>query len=238
MANAQVPQGNTVQGVNKSILDFLKLRTPQLSSLFDVPCGQGEFLSAVRNSFPQAFVWGQDLYATPIESIKDRVARGDAKDWTSAGARKFQAITCISGVMAFDDLTGFFAHASSHLEKGGFFIVTNDNVMSLRDRLHFLFFGRVKRFQLLYSKTEGNWNLVLPQAIWKLAVNNGFRLEKVEYLTPKIEDWLLAPIGLIFYLFQIFPLLKSSDISSQEKKMLFPPQMMWMRHMIFYFKKL
>lgn len=236
-----IEKGNTQPGVNKAIIEFLQknFRDPQHAfSLFDIPCGSGEFLRSLKRYFPNANILGQDLYATPVDEIKSCFIRGDAKDFSSVKNKKFDVITSVSGVMVFDDITGLFANASANLNSSGIFIVTNDNVLTLRDRISFLFFGRLKRFKLLYSRDEGNWNLLLIQALWRLFIQNNFKIEKIIYTTIRTEDFFLLPFAIFLYPFQLLYLFFArSELTFRERVALFPFTSLLARHYVIFGRK-
>ena len=229
----QIEKGNTQLGVNAEVFRHLDHKPESDFALLDVPCGQGSFLRAVRDHFPRAKIQGIDLFEQPYDDIKEFFVRGSSADWSFAEGRKFDVITCISGVMCFDNVSDFFQKASMHLNPGGRLIVTNDNVLTIRDRLSFLFLGRVRRFKKLYSETEGNWNILLIQALWKLYRLNGFEVRDVEYTSRRGEDYLLAPLILVLYPIELLSLwLTKSPIPLKMRLKLFPPWMLISRHYV------
>ena len=237
-----IERGNTQKGVNFAIIRFIsKLinERTQIQSLLDIPCGQGEFLRHIRNLWPSIRLAGLDLFATPLEEIKDIFHRADARE--SLGlfhGKKFDVITSISGVMCFDNVSGFFKSASEHLNHGGYLIMTNDNIHTVRDKLSFLFFGRLKRFKLLYSINEGNWNVVLIQGLWKHYRLNGITIEKVEYVSLYPEDLIFIPLAIMIYPIWLFSLFSGkSEMPIKERLMLFPFKALICRHYIIYGKK-
>ena len=187
----EVERGNTQDGVNQKVLSLL----PNNSNLklLDFPCGQGAFLRAVQKKYPKGLFKGSDPFAEPYPEIKNIFYQKMSHDWSFLEGEKLDAITCISGVMCFDRISDYFLMAHSHLNSGGLLIVTNDNVITLRDRLSFLFFGRVKRFKKFFCMHEGNWNLVLIQALWKQFRINGFELASVHYTTRRFTDYFFFP---------------------------------------------
>jgi hypothetical protein len=238
----EIEKGNTQKGVNKNIIHFLRdyYKNPQdLKTLFDAPCGQGEFLKSLKHFFPGAHVEGQDLFATPLPEIKNNFHRGDLKTAFLNKTQKFDVITCISGVMVFDNVSGFVEKADQHLSPGGLLIVTNDNILTLRDRLSFLFFGRLKRFKLAYDVQEGNWNVMLIQGIWKLLRMNKFEVIKVEYTSHYAEDLLFAPLALVLYpLWWLYIRFSKGEMDQKTRQKLFPFSALLARHYIIYSKKI
>lgn len=229
----EIERGNTQDGVNVEVIAQLGARAGSEFSLLDVPSGQGSFLRAVRGMFPKSRVHGVDLFEEPFPDVREFFTRGSSADWSFAAGKKFDVITCISGVMCFDNVSDFFREASAHLNPGGQLIVTNDNVLTVRDRLSFLFFGRVKRFKKIYSATEGNWNVMLIQALWKLYRQNGMELQSVRYTSRRLEDHLLWPLALLIYPFELLYLCTlKADMPVRERLRLFPPTALISRHYV------
>lgn len=228
-----IERGNTQDGVNKEIIQFLlSLQKPELK-LFDLPCGDGTFLKNLKSFLPQAQLKGADLYATPRAEIAAHCVKAASSDWSHLKGQSQDVVSCISGVMCFDNASEVFQQASQHVKTGGFLIVTNDNVLTVRDRLSFLFFGRLKRFKKLYTSTEGNWNVMLIQGLWKLFQQNGFQLKEVRYTSLRMEDWFFLPLAILLYPLELGYLVsQKSELSIRERRRLFPFKSMLARHYI------
>lgn len=232
-----VEKGNTQKDVNKKILEFLIDQANPPSSLFDAPCGEGEFLIAFRRFFPQARLAGQDLFAKPLTEIKEVFSRGDLKS-AFVDQKNYDVITCISGVMVFDHVSSYIEKAATRLNPQGYLILTNDNILTVRDRLSFLFFGQLKRFKLIYSPQEGNWNVVLIQALWKLVKANKLKLVKVEYTSFYPEDFLFLPLALLLYpIWWCKIYFSRGEMDSTTRRQLFPFAALLARHYIIYAQK-
>lgn len=234
-----IEKGNTQIGVNASVINLIEKRfsTDKKIKLFDIPCGAGEFLRSFKKIYSNAEILGQDLFADPVPEIKPYFLKGDAKDFSKIN-ESFDVITSISGVMVFDNIAGLFQNVRNHLESNGYFIVTNDNILTIRDRFSFLLFGRLKRFKLLYAKDEGNWNVILIQALWKLFIQNNFELEEVIYTSMRTEDYLLIPFAILIYPFQLLYLLTAkSEMPLSLRMKLFPFKALIARHYVMIGKK-
>ncbi len=202
-----IPRGNTQPGVIQKIYDFLEPLHLKPKLILDIPCGKGEFLAFLQKIFPESQTVGVDLFETPLPEIKNSFIQSDMRNWSFAADKKFDLIFSVSGIMQCDDLFGFFEKSHQHLTQGGRLFVTNDNVMTLRDRFSFFFFGEVKRFRKYFSKNEGNWNLVLIPALFKHFESQGFKNIEIHYCSIKPEDILFAPLVPLFMSFDLFHLL-------------------------------
>lgn len=236
-----ITQGNTQKRVNQTILRslFEYSQSQPLTSLLDAPCGQGDFLKSFKLVFPDSKVEGYDLYCEPLPEVAPYFKKGDIKNlFQNIGQRKFDVISHISGLMVLDQASNFISEAKNHLNDKGFLILTNDNILTIRDRLSFLFFGHLKRFKLLYSANEGNWNVVLIQGIWKHLKSSGYRIEKIEYTSFYPEDFFFLPLALILYPFMWLHLFfGKGEMDRESRKMLFPFSALLARHYVVYARK-
>ena len=230
-----IPRGLTQKGVNREVFKSLSANidfsTPR--EILDIPCGEGVFAAFLKQKFPNLKITGVDLRTGAKD--KDIIFHNlKAQDYLSTYQPKnLDAILCVSGVMCFDGLPDLFSSFHSALKPGGILIITNDNILTIRDRLNFLFFGHLKRFKLLFDKNEGNWNLVLPQALFMFLERNGFRKISVKYTATYNEDLIFVPLALIVYpLFLISLLLRKSPISVKDRMQLFPFGMFYNRHYV------
>lgn len=234
-------KGNTQFGVNHCIIQFLAewMQKKPLKRFLDAPCGQCEFIQSLMAAFPEADVEGHDLYCTPHPEVAQYFHKTDLKNlFNNLAGQKFDVITNISGVMVTDHVSSFIGDAREHLNSQGLLIITNDNILTLRDRFSFLFFGHTKRFRLFYSTNEGNWNLVLIQGLWKNLKEQKYQILKVEYLSIYKEDYLWLPIALLFYPL-LFLQIKfgKGDMDLNSRKMLFSFKSLLARHYIIFAQK-
>jgi SAM-dependent methyltransferase len=204
---AQVPRGNTQKHVNRDVLAYLlrheapRLQQPGLRWL-DAPCGAGEFLAQVRRFFPQALLSGTDVRpdapAVPGEPVQ--YAPGDLSQGVPfADAAPFDVLTSISGIMCFANTAQFVGQCAQRLRPGGLLLVSNDNCLTVRDRLSYLHSGRVRRFKLLFEPDEGNFQLVQHQELKRLFDISGIELTRVVYTSFYTEDLLYLPLALLLW---------------------------------------
>ncbi len=235
-----IPKGNTQKGVNHQVYQFLQesLDLKRPLKMIDVPCGDGTFATFIKNNHPQVQMIGIDFFADvgqPNFEFHQLSAHDYFRDHKPA---QVDALTCISGIMCFDGIVDLFQAFHKSLKSGGVLVVTNDNVMTVRDRLSFLFFGQFKRFKLFYDINEGNWNLVLPQALRMLLARHEFKNIKIKYTSIYTEDYLFLPLAILIYpLFFIYLMTRKSSISRSERRKLFPFQALLARHYVIFGEK-
>jgi SAM-dependent methyltransferase len=226
-----IETGYTQRGVNQAVIRYLLEKGISPNKVLDIPCGQGHFLRALKSFFPDTQVYGQDLFMQPLPEIKEHFVQKDIKDWSSYQNIKFDLITSISGVMVHDDLVGFIEKSHAHLIDKGHLIITNDNILTLRDRLSFLFLGRFRRFKKIYDLNEGNWNLVKVQSIYMLLRRKNFTIEHIQYTSIYPEDYLFLPLVILLFPIHLLNLFfTKSDLSFQEKYQKFPLAAFFARH--------
>lgn len=230
----RVPRGNTQKGVNEAVVRALLTHVDLSGSkvLLDIPCGEGELTKYLQSRFTWLKVIGVDI--SDQQGLSFEFHKMDAHAYIkNVRAESFDIINCVSGVMCFDQLKDMFFCFNRVLKPNGLIIVTNDNIMTIRDRLNFLFFGRFKRFKLVYPVDEGIWNIVPPQAVAMHLRRNGFKDIRFEYTSVYIEDWFLIPIALIFYpIFFSYLVCIRSEMTVRERINLFPFKSLLGRHYI------
>jgi SAM-dependent methyltransferase len=247
----KVPKGNTQKSVNALVFSLLNRFFPNrsLKSLIDVPCGEGEFLNFISTEFPTAQLVGIDRFASGGVRQGETPASKDGNTFTffkqnaqayfaEQNPKEVEAITCISGVMCFDGIHDLFQQFHHALTPGGHAIVTNDNIMTMRDRVNFLFFGHFKRFKLFYDRNEGNWNIMTPQALIMLFERYDFVNINIKYTSIYWEDIAWLPLALIFYPFFLLKVLFAKGPSSFKSRLaLYPFRSLLARHYVIWAQK-
>ncbi|HTK37927.1 MAG TPA: methyltransferase domain-containing protein [Pyrinomonadaceae bacterium] len=201
---AKIPRGNTVPGVNRAIIELLLTRGDDLTdaAVLDVPCGDGSFLDALKDFFPNIETCGADL-ATQREHSAHRFFTLDARHPFAIETEKnFRLITSISGVTEFDNTQQFFEQLESYLDADGVLIVSNDNIFSVRNRVLFLLFGRFRQTHLFMKPDEPTWKIIPLQNLTRILYEAGFEVEETRYVPAKISEWLWLPVAAIVYVFQ------------------------------------
>jgi ubiquinone/menaquinone biosynthesis C-methylase UbiE len=232
-----VPRANTQKDVNKTVLGILEQRKLLNSStkILDNPCGQGEWAEFLNSSVGIREIVGID-YSAPIDRASQvRYYKMDSSlpFAEKISGQKFDVVTCISGIMAFDNFSQYLSECRKLLSPGGVLVITNDNLWTLRDRLSFFFFGRFKRFKLAFNRPEGNWNIVPIQTLLRALEKQNFKIEDVCYTSIYFEDWLMLPFALILYVPQfLYLLLSKSDQPMSERFRTYPWRAMIARHYV------
>lgn len=194
-----VPKGNTCHGVNRAIVEHLMSRGSASAgmAILDVPCGNGELVGVLRHFFPAARVQGGDLSLAP--GAPEGCCVVDASRPFSVPGEKFDVICCVSGIMEFDNTLQFFESCRRHLAPNGLFIVTNDNVVSVRDRLAYLALGKTRRFELFGAPDQPTWKLVPLQNLLRILHDAGFAVRAIRYVSIRLKDWAMLPLALLLW---------------------------------------
>ena len=235
MNSVVIPKGNTQKGVNQEVYRLLAetFDLAKALKMIDVPCGDGTYAGFIKKNHPQVQMIGVDFFENVKNQDFEFHAASAQEYFKNEKPQQVDAITCISGVMCFDGIVDLFQAFHQSLKAGGLLVVTNDNIMTVRDRLSFLFFGQFKRFKLCYEKNEGNWNLVLPQALRMLFMRHEFKNIKVKYTSTYTEDFLFLPLAILIYpFFFAYLMTRKSPISRSDRWQLFPFQALLARHYV------
>jgi hypothetical protein len=230
-----IPRGNTSPGVNREIIKYLLSLGEEFTDdhLLDVPCGEGYFLQAVKDFFPNIKTVGADLNP-PSTVFPHQFQPINAQHNFSLETRqKFRVITCISGVMEFSNTLSFFEELKRNLGEDGWLIVTNDNLLSVRDRFSYLFFGRFRQYPLLFQNYQPTWKITPLQNLFRVLAESGFETVEIKYVAPKKAEWLWLPLALPIYIFQYLHLrFNSQEIPLSEKLQRYPFLSLLSRHYI------
>lgn len=203
---AKIPRGNTVPGVNRTIIEYLLMLDDNFegAAVLDVPCGHGAFLNALKEFFPAAETFGADIIPL-CDSSQHRFFKVDARQrFEIETDKKFKLITSISGVTEFDNTQQFVEQLNYYLDTDGVLIISNDNIFSVRNRLLFLLFGRFRQTHLFMENDEPTWKIIPLQNLTRIVYEAGFDMSEVKYVPAKATEWLWLPIAALVYIFQFF----------------------------------
>lgn len=204
---------------DKEVLRYLSETGREINSLLDIPSGDSEFIAEVKKQYPSALVAGGDVNphgenAICLDATRPLPIRKEIK---------LDAITSINGVMEFDNTIGFVKSCAEHLNKDGLLIITNDNISTIRDRLSFLFTGRVRRFDLFMSARQPTYKSIPIQELHKIFQECGIKMTKVRYFSIIAEDFFFVPFAVIIYPVQLlYMLFTKRNVSLKTKFTLFP----------------
>ncbi len=207
-----IPRGNTSRGVHQAIIEYLLQSgdTYDGKTMLDIPCGEGSFLSSLRLFFPNALLRGGDL-RKPNNLADDEFSQIDARHpFAVFPETKFDFLFSISGVMEFDNTLQFFKQCRNHLRDRGVFIVTNDNVAGIRDRLSYFWFGKPKQYSLFVTQDQPTWKVIPLSNMVRILQDAGFQIQAIRYVPLRWKDWLALPLALCIYPIQFFHMRSTS----------------------------
>jgi hypothetical protein len=187
----------------------------------------------VKEFFPQAETVGGDITEPEADFSREFLrldASGDAQIQTNG---KFDTITCISGVMEFDNTLSFFRRLRPVADKDILLFVTNDNLVSVRDRLLYLLFGRFRQYKLAIQPGSPTWKMLPLQNLMRILIDAGFEIVRIEYVRPKASDWLWSPLAAIIFPFQfVYTKFSEPTLSSIPTTQMFPFVSLISRHYV------
>ena len=228
-----IPKGSTQRDVNYQILKYLTGK--KITKILDIPCGSGQFIKTFMAIFKPDIAYGIDVSAAnpqPDFTMKQLDA-SKGFDFSDEVEQGFDLITSISGVMEFDNTSGFIQSCKHNLAKDGYLIITNDNCFTLRDRITYLFIGKFRRFKLLRNKYSPTWKYLALGELEKIIQENNLCITKVIYSAFYIEDLIFLPFAIALYPLHILYLLTHArEYSFEYKISLFPFKSLLFRHYI------
>jgi len=228
-----IPRGNTCPGVNRAVIEFLLANNKDLreKAVLDAPCGQGEFLDVLKTFFPKCRTYGADV-ALPKKNGDHMLIQADLSDEKPlAFAEQFSLVTSISGVMEFDNTLNYFRKIRERVAESGLFIVTNDNLVSARDRCLYFFTGRLRQYPMFMDDAAPTWKILPLQNLLRVLHDSGFKEVEIRYVQGKWTDWLWLPIALPIYLTQTLSFAISKKwLPYAEKAKRYPFASLFSRH--------
>lgn len=197
----QIPRGNTARGVNRAIIEFLQAsrKTWDGQAMLDIPCGRGSLVATLRDFFPKSRVRGCDV-EMPEALLADEFALVDAsRPFHVFEKMKFDLVLSVSGVMEFDNTLQFFEQCRNHLKEGGTFVVSNDNVVSLRDRLSYFWLGKVRPYHMFVAQGQPTWKVIPIYNMIRILQDAGFKVNEIRYASVRAKDYLMLPLAFLVY---------------------------------------
>ena len=233
-------RGNTCRGVNKAIIEYL-LRSGEKydgKAMLDIPCGDGDLMSSLRQFFPKAVVKGCDVQM-PRTMSTDDFSRVDANHpFKVFPDTKFDVVLCVSGVCEFDNTLQFFTQCKDHLTDDGLFVVTNDNAMSLRDRIAYFWLGRHVVYGLFVMQEHCSWKMIPVSNMVRILQDSGFRIREIRYVSVKKKDYLMLPLALLVYPIQfLYMRFRRSGMPVAMRHAMYPFRSLIFRHYIIFCEK-
>jgi 2-polyprenyl-3-methyl-5-hydroxy-6-metoxy-1,4-benzoquinol methylase len=239
---SDIPKGRTQRGVNKAIIDLLQKLHQQgkckLNKVLDIPCGNGDYLNAFTRLFSPDKAIGGDIRQPDGKLNFEFLPMNATEEFHPLGDQTFDVVTAISGVMEFDNTTGFLRQCHKHLSDNGLLIVTNDNCQTVRDRISYFLTGRLRRFHLILDKQAPTYKHVPIAELAKILEELGMEIIDIKYTSRYPEDLILSPLAVILYGIQFWYLSSHyKHVSIERKKMLFPFDALMCRHYVMVARK-
>ena len=173
--NIFIPKWNTERKVNYNIIKWILKNNLKNLDILDVPSWNADLIKTI-NKIDNSIIkkWTLiDKYVFPndLESKFLYYNSDFSEIWKFN--EKFDLVFSVSWVMEFDNISLFIKNLKKSLKKGWKIIITNDNVISLKDRLLYLFFWKIRRFRLFLEPNQPTFHNIPIQEIYKYLIENG-----------------------------------------------------------------
>jgi 2-polyprenyl-3-methyl-5-hydroxy-6-metoxy-1,4-benzoquinol methylase len=197
----EIPRGHTARGVHRAILEYLIDQGPKWNkkNLLDLPCGQGQLMGTLSNFFPESRVFGADMQPPKNVSITNFAQVDASRPFNIFSPEKFDLITSVSGVMEFDNTLQFFEQCKNLLNESGTFVVSNDNVMTVRDRLSFFWLGKFRQYSIFTKQEYPTWKVITIYNMTRILQDAGFTIKEIRYCSVRGKDYFMLPLAIIIY---------------------------------------
>jgi SAM-dependent methyltransferase len=238
--NIRIQRGETERYVNKRILENLVdiLPTDQSIKALDLPCGNLLFLSYIKHIYPYAELTGADIKQQQPRQGIQFIQMDLTREFSIPRNEQFDLITSISGVMMFSNTLSFIENCASRLKKDGTIIISNDNSMTIMDRLRTMILGRVRLFNPIYEDNESMVQNIPVMELIRLMRTNGLDIEKIQYTSMYKRDLIFLPLALLVYPLQFLYLLKmNSKLARKLRWQAYPFKHLLCRHYFIIGKK-
>lgn len=236
---AHIPRGNTCPGVNRTIIEYLISHSIDLDTktVLDIPCGNGVFLDSIKEFFSTVHTIGADIRRP--SRFGHEFHQFDAhKPFEFRFSTKCDLVTCISGVMEFDNTLGFFRELDRITNSDAVIIITNDNVATARDRILYFLFGRFGQYKTIPEKRGPTWKILHLADLERILSEAGFKVRDVRYVVGNWTAWLWLPLALPLYAAQfLYFLFAERSITFADKRRSFPLASTVARHYLFVCEK-
>ncbi len=152
--------------------------------------------------------------------------------------QKFDYVLSVSGVMEFDNTLQFFKSCHAHLRNDGHFIVTNDNVVSMRDRIAYFWLGKVRQYQSFVTQGQSTWKVIPIHNMVRILQDAGFRIKEIKYVSHRAKDWLMLPLAMLVYPIQfLYIQFSRSKMPLSQRHSLYPFRSLLLRHYLIVCEK-
>lgn len=228
-----ISRGQTARGVHRSVVEFLREcgKAKVGAAILDIPCGHGTLIATLREFFPGAFVKGADLKVPEQLSGDDFMAVDANRPFQVFDGKKFDVVLSISGVMEFDNTLQFFENCRAHLKDDGLFLVSNDNVISIRDRLSYLWLGKVRQYNMFAASGQATWKVISIYNMVRILLDAGFTVKEIRYVSMRPKDYMMLPLALLIYPVQFLYMLFSKHSMPMKMRLaMYPFSALLYRH--------
>lgn len=207
--------------------------------ILDLPCGHGNLIFPLKEKYPSAQIFGSDFEISKKLSQENNIIQADCsqplpKDFPT----QFDIVTSLRAPGDINNTAQFIANLCMSLEPGGTLILSNDNFLSVRDRVEYFLFGRFRRYSIFVRPHGPTFQPIGISVLRKLLLENKMEVVGVKYLGALPEDFLFLPLALPIFLFQfLYIYFEKSEAPISERKMYYSFSSLLQRHYVIVARK-
>lgn len=238
--NIYIPKWNTEINVNYNIIKWILKNNFKNLKILDIPSWDADLVKIIdkidNNIIKKWILLDKYIFPKNISSKFLYYNYDFSEVWKIN--EKFDLIFSVSWIMEFDNISFFIKNLRNLLNKKWKIIITNDNIISLKDRILFLFFWKVRRFRLFLEPNQPTYHNIPIQEIYKYLIENNLKLLDVKYCWYKKSDILFFILFFYLYIPQIiYIFFKKSYIPVKNRYKLFSIKSLYSRHYIIFAEK-
>ncbi|MCI0530098.1 MAG: class I SAM-dependent methyltransferase [Nitrospira sp.] len=182
---------------------FQLLKQEQPGKVLDVPAGQGAF--AKKLEAEKFEVWYGDIQADPHLLTNKKLVILDLNVGLPYKSEFFDYVACLEGIEHLENPHLLVHEINRVLKVGGKCILSTPNILSMKSRLSYLFYGYPNYFHLMIDTdpttgAEKKIDHINPVTILELRYilsQNGFEIEQID------TNRLLGKRSFLFYLLKM-----------------------------------
>lgn len=191
--------------------------------ILNIRCGDLGLLRSLRESLPHADVRGCHSAAAPQTEPRNLVCVDPVGAFQEFTERRFDCILSVSESEKIEEMQQLLENCSAHLNDGGLLVMSNINLVAIRDQIFNVLFSRIWRWSMHTSPKTPASKIISLGDLMRMLSEAGFRVREVRYMASGLGDWLWLPFALLTYPMQLLCIrLTRNPMAVWQKRRMYP----------------